>query len=269
MKCCERREFSIILCSSAPRGYYQHGDSFTCGEFRKEAWIEGLQAPSGLFLLYLWWVSEPGATFPQVHPAWTLLVNLVYLRRSTLIVDPTDEEENLSAARITVVTEEGDRLCAVHKPGQRTDAGSFNHLNICFVLSLSVYLNSNLTCGSCVFHLFLPLEIYFAQIALQQFLLFKIKYIKSQLNVKTAFDDSHVSLYQVGCHCQERSCKSASTEPQGDRKRSRNSLTKSSVVWKCHNNMPQTHPFYLKAVFSLSIYILFFLITIKLLTKNA
>ncbi|TNM84789.1 exosome complex component RRP43 [Takifugu flavidus] len=42
---------------------------------------------------------------------------------STLIVDPTDEEENLSTARITVVTEEGDRLCAVHKPGGMSLSG--------------------------------------------------------------------------------------------------------------------------------------------------
>lgn len=77
------------------------------------------------------------------------------------------------------------------------------------------------------------------------------------------------SVCQVGCRCQEKSCKSASTEQQCDRKRSRNSLTKSSAVWKHHNNIPQTQLFYLKAVFSLSIYILFFLITIKPLTKTA
>nr|XP_055064049.1 exosome complex component RRP43 [Misgurnus anguillicaudatus] len=33
------------------------------------------------------------------------------------IVDPTAEEENLSTALLTVVTDEEDRLCAVHKPG--------------------------------------------------------------------------------------------------------------------------------------------------------
>lgn len=37
---------------------------------------------------------------------------------SILIVDPSAEEESLSTARLTVVTDEGDRLCAVHKPGQ-------------------------------------------------------------------------------------------------------------------------------------------------------
>lgn len=118
---------------------------------------------------------------PFLHPASTLLVNLVYLCRSTLIVDPTDEEENLSSARITVVTEEGDRLCAVHKPGQRTDAGCFNHLNICFVLSLSVYLHSNLLVDVWLmcFPSFSTTRKLLAQIELQQFVLFKIKYIKS------------------------------------------------------------------------------------------
>lgn len=95
-------------------------------------------------------------------------------------MDPTDEEENLSTARITVVTEEEDRLCAVHKPGQRTAAGSFNHLNMFCSFTVCFWL----TCGSCGFHLFLPLESYFAQIQLQQFVLFKLKYVKSQLRLK-------------------------------------------------------------------------------------
>lgn len=34
-----------------------------------------------------------------------------------IIVDPTTEEESLSTALLTVVTDEEDRLCAVHKPG--------------------------------------------------------------------------------------------------------------------------------------------------------
>uniref|UniRef100_A0A3Q2Q603 Exosome complex component RRP43 n=1 Tax=Fundulus heteroclitus TaxID=8078 RepID=A0A3Q2Q603_FUNHE len=36
---------------------------------------------------------------------------------SILIVDPTDEEENLATAHLTVVTDEDGRLCSVHKPG--------------------------------------------------------------------------------------------------------------------------------------------------------
>lgn len=36
---------------------------------------------------------------------------------SILIVDPTAEEESLSTAHLTVVTDEEDRLCVVHKPG--------------------------------------------------------------------------------------------------------------------------------------------------------
>lgn len=34
------------------------------------------------------------------------------------IVDPTAEEESLSTALLTVVTDEEDRMCAVHKPGK-------------------------------------------------------------------------------------------------------------------------------------------------------
>lgn len=40
------------------------------------------------------------------------------LCRSILIVDPTAEEESLSTAQLTVVTDEEGRLCTVHKPGQ-------------------------------------------------------------------------------------------------------------------------------------------------------
>ncbi|XP_015235821.1 PREDICTED: exosome complex component RRP43 [Cyprinodon variegatus] len=36
---------------------------------------------------------------------------------SILIVDPTAEEESLSTAHLTVVTDEEGRLCSVHKPG--------------------------------------------------------------------------------------------------------------------------------------------------------
>ncbi|XP_059207428.1 exosome complex component RRP43 [Centropristis striata] len=36
---------------------------------------------------------------------------------SILIVDPTAEEETLSTAQLTLVTDEEDRLCIVHKPG--------------------------------------------------------------------------------------------------------------------------------------------------------
>ena len=39
-------------------------------------------------------------------------------RSSVLIVDPTGEEERLSTAQLTVVTDEDGRLCSVHKPGQ-------------------------------------------------------------------------------------------------------------------------------------------------------
>lgn len=37
--------------------------------------------------------------------------------KSIIIVDPTAEEENLLTAQLTVVTDEEERLCSVHKPG--------------------------------------------------------------------------------------------------------------------------------------------------------
>lgn len=42
---------------------------------------------------------------------------------SIMIVDPTAEEESLSTAQLTVVTDEEDRLCAVHKPGGTSLSG--------------------------------------------------------------------------------------------------------------------------------------------------
>ncbi|XP_037543902.1 exosome complex component RRP43 [Nematolebias whitei] len=42
---------------------------------------------------------------------------------SVLIVDPTSEEESLSTARLTVVTDEDDRLCSLHKPGGSSLSG--------------------------------------------------------------------------------------------------------------------------------------------------
>ncbi|XP_071760059.1 exosome complex component RRP43 [Centroberyx gerrardi] len=42
---------------------------------------------------------------------------------SILIVDPTAEEESLSTAHLTVVTDEEDRLCCVHKPGGTSLSG--------------------------------------------------------------------------------------------------------------------------------------------------
>lgn len=42
---------------------------------------------------------------------------------SIIIVDPTAEEESLSTALMTVVTDEEDRLCAVHKPGGTSLSG--------------------------------------------------------------------------------------------------------------------------------------------------
>uniref|UniRef100_A0A8C9ZXL7 Ribosomal RNA-processing protein 43 n=1 Tax=Sander lucioperca TaxID=283035 RepID=A0A8C9ZXL7_SANLU len=42
---------------------------------------------------------------------------------SILIVDPTAEEESLSTAQLTVVTDDEDRLCVVHKPGGTSLSG--------------------------------------------------------------------------------------------------------------------------------------------------
>ena len=40
---------------------------------------------------------------------------------SVVIVDPTVEEESLSTATLTVVTDVDERLYAVHKPGERKE----------------------------------------------------------------------------------------------------------------------------------------------------
>ncbi|KTF81685.1 hypothetical protein cypCar_00032483, partial [Cyprinus carpio] len=48
-----------------------------------------------------------------------MIVLLAALRN----VDPTAEEESLSTALLTVVTDEEDRLCAVHKPGGTSLSG--------------------------------------------------------------------------------------------------------------------------------------------------
>lgn len=46
------------------------------------------------------------------------IFSIFALYSSIIIVDPTAEEESLSTALLTVVTDEEDRLCAVHKPGE-------------------------------------------------------------------------------------------------------------------------------------------------------
>uniref|UniRef100_A0A3P8WX36 Ribosomal RNA-processing protein 43 n=1 Tax=Cynoglossus semilaevis TaxID=244447 RepID=A0A3P8WX36_CYNSE len=42
---------------------------------------------------------------------------------SILMVDPTDEEESLATAQLTVVTDEEERLCCLHKPGGTAMSG--------------------------------------------------------------------------------------------------------------------------------------------------
>ncbi|XP_076026720.1 exosome complex component RRP43 [Genypterus blacodes] len=42
---------------------------------------------------------------------------------SILVVDPTAEEESLCSAQLTVVTDEEERLCSVHKPGGTSLSG--------------------------------------------------------------------------------------------------------------------------------------------------
>uniref|UniRef100_A0A672N628 Ribosomal RNA-processing protein 43 n=1 Tax=Sinocyclocheilus grahami TaxID=75366 RepID=A0A672N628_SINGR len=54
------------------------------------------------------------------HPVGS---SFVIFDDSIIIVDPTAEEESLSTALLTVVTDEEDRLCAVHKPGGTSLSG--------------------------------------------------------------------------------------------------------------------------------------------------
>lgn len=46
-----------------------------------------------------------------------VLSPFIALCRSIVIVDPTAEEESLLTAQLTVVIDEEERLCSVHKPG--------------------------------------------------------------------------------------------------------------------------------------------------------
>ncbi|KAF7665896.1 hypothetical protein LDENG_00128280 [Lucifuga dentata] len=54
------------------------------------------------------------------HPVST---SFCVFDESILIVDPTAEEEGLSTAQLTVVTDEEERLCSVHKPGGTSLSG--------------------------------------------------------------------------------------------------------------------------------------------------
>lgn len=56
----------------------------------------------------------------QKHP---VCASFAVFDNSILIVDPTAEEESLSTAKLTVVTDEEDRLCSVHKPGGTSLSG--------------------------------------------------------------------------------------------------------------------------------------------------
>ncbi|XP_029304314.1 exosome complex component RRP43 [Cottoperca gobio] len=56
----------------------------------------------------------------QKHPVGA---SFCVFDNSILIVDPTAEEESLSTSHLTVVTDEEDRLCVVHKPGGTSLSG--------------------------------------------------------------------------------------------------------------------------------------------------
>lgn len=42
---------------------------------------------------------------------------LLYICRQLLIADPTDDEEDLSAGRFSIVMDDEEEICYVHKPG--------------------------------------------------------------------------------------------------------------------------------------------------------
>lgn len=112
--------------STTPRGHHQHRDVCTRGEFRKETRAAYSQASSWCLFLCLRRVSEGFSVSVQDKKMYSAFISewrapFVILacspRSSILIVDPTAEEESLSTAQLTVVTDEEGRLCAVHKPG--------------------------------------------------------------------------------------------------------------------------------------------------------
>ncbi|MGH0175972.1 UNVERIFIED_CONTAM: hypothetical protein FKN15_071781 [Acipenser sinensis] len=58
---------------------------------------------------------RPGPPGEQAQAASQFIADVI--ENTIIIVDPTVEEENLSTGMITVVTDEDEKLCAVHKPG--------------------------------------------------------------------------------------------------------------------------------------------------------
>lgn len=67
------------------------------------------------FCIFDGWVNDP-QLLSRINHVQCLIMD--FYCSSILIVDPSAEEESLSTAHLTVVTDEEDRLCAVHKPGQ-------------------------------------------------------------------------------------------------------------------------------------------------------
>nr|XP_015823820.2 exosome complex component RRP43 [Nothobranchius furzeri] len=65
--------------------------------------------------------SAPEVNFEKKHKLsihrHPVSVSFCIFDDSILIVDPTAEEESLSTARLTVVMDEEDQLCSLHKPG--------------------------------------------------------------------------------------------------------------------------------------------------------
>lgn len=128
LNCCARSWFSTtLLVAQLPEATISTETRLPVVDMEKKHGLNIRKHPVGSsFCIFDEWVNQVQLF---LLPGSILFAILVFsLCRSTLIVDPTDEEENLSTAQVTVVTDEGDRLCAVHKPGQRPDARSFNCL---------------------------------------------------------------------------------------------------------------------------------------------
>lgn len=104
---------------------------------------------------------------PRLYLGVSLQVQVQYLRNYTslyisfflnstiIIVDPTVEEENLSTGMITVVTDEDEKLCAVHKPGRYTVTTL--GLTCCYCFKPSVYCFSSFNTTVSVLKLY-PLD---------------------------------------------------------------------------------------------------------------
>lgn len=86
--------------------------------------------PLSVFLTSKWMICR--FVSPVLNRCCVFVILVGSLCSSILLVDPTAEEESLLTSQLTVVTDEAARLCAVHKPGQKTlEFSSLSEIWLC------------------------------------------------------------------------------------------------------------------------------------------